>query len=101
MVCNAPLLFQLLNLGPSRAVSLACSIAAWISTAIPSPSTSGALSCNWLATSSYVLPPIALLQKRESSPFEGITFGDAVEALQIKQGEMDICASRIEALTKW
>lgn len=49
----------------------------------------------------YVYPPSALLQQCEQTPFTGSTFGDAVMALQVSQGELDICASRIEALIKW
>ncbi|HHQ4311113.1 TPA: Rz1-like lysis system protein LysC [Serratia fonticola] len=46
-------------------------------------------------------PPAVLLQQCEQSLFTGETFGDAVVALQVSQGELDICASRIEALIKW
>ncbi|HHQ6567397.1 TPA: Rz1-like lysis system protein LysC [Serratia fonticola] len=49
----------------------------------------------------YVYPPAVLLQKCEKTPFIGETFGDAVIALQVSQSELDICASRIEALIKW
>ncbi|WP_447879607.1 Rz1-like lysis system protein LysC [Serratia fonticola] len=49
----------------------------------------------------YVLPPTALLQRCENTPFEGVTFGDAVIALQVKQSEMSICSSRIDALIEW
>ncbi|WP_445081663.1 Rz1-like lysis system protein LysC [Serratia fonticola] len=49
----------------------------------------------------YVYPPEALLQQCEQTPFTGETFGDAVIALQVSQGELDICASRIEGLIKW
>ncbi|WP_425347549.1 Rz1-like lysis system protein LysC [Serratia fonticola] len=49
----------------------------------------------------YVLPPTALLQRCENSPFEGVTFGDAVIALQVKQSEISICSSRIDAVIKW
>ena len=49
----------------------------------------------------YVYPPAALLQQCEKTPFTGETFGDAVMALQVSQNELDICASRIEALIKW
>ncbi|WP_420493070.1 Rz1-like lysis system protein LysC [Serratia fonticola] len=49
----------------------------------------------------YVYPPAVLLQQCEQTPFTGETFGDAVIALQVSQGELDICASRIEALIKW
>ncbi|WP_418350156.1 hypothetical protein [Serratia fonticola] len=46
-------------------------------------------------------PPAVLLQQCEQTPFTGSTFGDAVIALQVSQGELDICASRIEGLIKW
>ncbi|WP_418352482.1 hypothetical protein [Serratia fonticola] len=46
-------------------------------------------------------PPAVLLQQCEQTPFTGETFGDAVIALQVSQGELDICASRIEGLIKW
>ncbi|WP_445081665.1 Rz1-like lysis system protein LysC [Serratia fonticola] len=49
----------------------------------------------------YVYPPAVLLQQCEQTPFTGSTFGDAVIALQVSQGELDICASRIEGLIKW
>ena len=49
----------------------------------------------------YVYPPAVLLQQCEQTPFTGSTFGDAVMALQVSQGELDICASRIEGLIKW
>ncbi|WP_418343045.1 hypothetical protein [Serratia fonticola] len=49
----------------------------------------------------YVYPPAVLLQQCEQTPFTGETFGDAVIALQVSQGELDICASRIEGLIKW
>lgn len=49
----------------------------------------------------YVLPPAALLQRCENTPFEGVTFGDAVLALQVKQSEMSICSSRIDAVIRW
>ncbi|WP_072010930.1 MULTISPECIES: hypothetical protein [unclassified Serratia] len=49
----------------------------------------------------YVYPPAVLLQQCEQTPFTGETFGDAVMALQVVQSELDICASRIEALIKW
>ncbi|WP_438272731.1 Rz1-like lysis system protein LysC [Serratia fonticola] len=49
----------------------------------------------------YVYPPAVLLQQCEQSPFTGSTFGAAVIALQVSQGELDICASRMEALMKW
>ncbi|MBE0153407.1 hypothetical protein FOT80_29025 [Serratia fonticola] len=49
----------------------------------------------------YVYPPAVLLQQCEQTPFIGETFGDAVIALQVSQGELDICASRIEGLIKW
>ncbi|WP_418351270.1 hypothetical protein [Serratia fonticola] len=49
----------------------------------------------------YVYPPAVLLQQCEQTPFAGETFGDAVIALQVSQGELDICASRIEGLIKW
>lgn len=48
----------------------------------------------------YVYPPAVLLQKCEKTPFTGLTFGDAVLALQVGQGE-DVCASRIDGLIKW
>ncbi|ERK13016.1 hypothetical protein L581_3149 [Serratia fonticola AU-AP2C] len=46
-------------------------------------------------------PPAVLLQQCEQTPFTGETFGDAVLALQVSQSELDVCASRIEALIKW
>ncbi|WP_446690712.1 Rz1-like lysis system protein LysC [Serratia fonticola] len=49
----------------------------------------------------YVYPPAVLLQRCEQTPFTGETFGDAVLALQVSQGELDICASRIDRLIKW
>ncbi|WP_456320610.1 Rz1-like lysis system protein LysC [Serratia fonticola] len=49
----------------------------------------------------YAYPPAVLLQPCEQTPFTGETFGDAVMALQVSQGELDICASRIEGLIKW
>ncbi|HHQ6722165.1 TPA: Rz1-like lysis system protein LysC [Serratia fonticola] len=49
----------------------------------------------------YVYPPAVLLQQCEQTPFTGTTFGDAVIALQVSQGELDICASRIERLIRW
>ncbi|WP_457810289.1 Rz1-like lysis system protein LysC [Serratia fonticola] len=49
----------------------------------------------------YVYPPAVLLQQCEQTPFTGSTFGDAVIALQVSQGELDICASRMKALIKW
>ncbi|OKP30959.1 Rz1-like lysis system protein LysC [Serratia fonticola] len=49
----------------------------------------------------YVYPPAVLLQQCEQTPFTGEAFGDAVIALQVSQGELDICASRIEGLIKW
>ncbi|WP_455769591.1 Rz1-like lysis system protein LysC [Serratia fonticola] len=49
----------------------------------------------------YVYPPTVLLQQCEQTPFTGETFGDAVMALQVAQYELDVCASRIEALNKW
>ncbi|WP_428977316.1 Rz1-like lysis system protein LysC [Serratia marcescens] len=49
----------------------------------------------------YVLPPAVLLQQCDDAPFTGTTFGDAVTALHAKQGEMKVCASRMEALIKW
>lgn len=49
----------------------------------------------------YVYPPAVLLQQCEQTPFTGETFGDAVLALQVSQSELDVCASRIEALIKW
>ncbi|WP_444547581.1 Rz1-like lysis system protein LysC [Serratia fonticola] len=49
----------------------------------------------------YVYPPAVLLQQCEQTPFTGETFGDAVMALQVSQGELDVCASRIEGLIKW
>ncbi|WP_418353742.1 hypothetical protein [Serratia fonticola] len=49
----------------------------------------------------YVHPPAVLLQQCEQTPFTGSTFGDAVIALQVSQGELDVCASRIEGLIKW
>jgi hypothetical protein len=49
----------------------------------------------------YVYPPAVLLQKCEQTPFTGETFGDAVMALQVSQGELDVCASRIDGLIKW
>lgn len=49
----------------------------------------------------YVYPPAVLFQPCEQTPFIGETFGDAVMALQVSQGELDMCASRIEALIKW
>ncbi|WP_438272195.1 Rz1-like lysis system protein LysC [Serratia fonticola] len=49
----------------------------------------------------YVYPPAVYTQLCEKTPFTGTTFGDAVIALQVSQGELDICASRIEGLIKW
>ncbi|MGL5387805.1 MAG: Rz1-like lysis system protein LysC [Serratia sp. (in: enterobacteria)] len=49
----------------------------------------------------YVYPPAVLLQHCEKTPFTGETFGDAVMALQVSQGELDICSSRIDALIEW
>lgn len=49
----------------------------------------------------YVLPPAVLLQQCDDAPFTGTTFGDAVTALHAKQGEMKVCASRMDALIKW
>ncbi|WP_425304236.1 Rz1-like lysis system protein LysC [Serratia fonticola] len=49
----------------------------------------------------YVYPPAVLLQQCEQTPFTGLTFGDAVEALHVAQGELDACASRIEGLIRW
>ncbi|NYA42157.1 hypothetical protein HZI31_02425 [Serratia fonticola] len=49
----------------------------------------------------YVYPPAVLLQQCEKTPFTGETFGDVVMALQVSQSELDICASRIEALITW
>ncbi|WP_447881315.1 Rz1-like lysis system protein LysC [Serratia fonticola] len=49
----------------------------------------------------YVYPPAVHLQLCEQTPFTGKTFGDAVMALQVAKGELDICASRIEGLIKW
>ncbi|MNC56899.1 hypothetical protein D3C75_1065240 [compost metagenome] len=43
----------------------------------------------------YVYPPAVLLQQCKQTPFTGNTFGDAVIALQVSQGELDVCASRI------
>ncbi|WP_444547584.1 Rz1-like lysis system protein LysC [Serratia fonticola] len=49
----------------------------------------------------YVYPPEVLLQQCEQTPFTGETFGDAVMALQVSQGELDLCASRLEAIRVW
>ncbi|HHQ6569480.1 TPA: Rz1-like lysis system protein LysC [Serratia fonticola] len=49
----------------------------------------------------YVYPPAVLLQQCEQTQFTGETFGDAVMALQVSQGELDICASRIEGMIMW
>ncbi|WP_447885236.1 Rz1-like lysis system protein LysC [Serratia fonticola] len=49
----------------------------------------------------YVYPPAVYTQLCEKTPFTGTTFGDAVIALQVSQGELDVCASRIEGLIKW
>lgn len=40
--------------------------------------------------------PAVYTQLCEKTSFTGSTFGDAVMALQLSQGELDVCASRIE-----
>ncbi|HHQ6546537.1 TPA: Rz1-like lysis system protein LysC [Serratia fonticola] len=49
----------------------------------------------------YVYPPAVLFQQCEQTPFTGTTFGDAVIALQVSKGELEVCASRIDGLIKW
>jgi hypothetical protein len=49
----------------------------------------------------YVYPPAVYTQICEKTPFTGTMFGDAVISLQVAQGELDVCASRIDGLIKW
>ncbi|NBI40174.1 hypothetical protein GVX86_01505 [[Haemophilus] felis] len=49
----------------------------------------------------YLTPPLAYTTTCERTPFNGKTYGDAVQHLLKVMAERDLCASQVDKIREW
>ncbi|MBF0784457.1 hypothetical protein E4T80_03075 [Muribacter muris] len=49
----------------------------------------------------YLFPPQAYLTECQRTPFNGNTYGEAIEHLIKVTGERDLCAGQLDSLREW